>query len=413
VRFSFLLVAVVAGGLMLQASGTLAGKIPPHLSSMTAGLLSELKGKLKHTDDPVLKDAGEILKEERIHQWSSKPARIKGGGKKLADAIGLDIGKPSDWAAINKLLKSDAKDVSARHEQMKRLLKARGQTADENAILEKLANFDIAREALLKDMATEHRYTIGKNQKAVMQWDPARGVYEMRISDARDKAGKQPQQTIFRGDVELRPSEKGNDLEMVTRPADTPIETLSPEQIKQREASLFGNWTDGEDVWVIKSHDGDGAFANNSTLPVDKNNPLHLDRMVEGDATLITLLVIRGEDDSEYQFRNAYLSGLSIKADRTIDDTRDIQELPPSIINQLVASWSPPEWVDLEVMYGQSPRETRLRAEIWRLHVTYENSMAGPGDVTKIANPYKERAIELRRDIELKSAPGAAKQTPL
>ena len=58
-------------------------------------------------------------------------------------------------------------------------------------------------------------------------------------------------------------------------------------------------------------------------------------------------------------------------------------------------------------------KDTKIEGDKWRLHVTYENSIAGPGDVTKIANPYREERIVLVQNKtpteDVKSAEGAAK----
>tara|TARA_R110001592_G_scaffold29350_6_gene106551 strand:+ start:17846 stop:19078 length:1233 start_codon:yes stop_codon:yes gene_type:complete len=397
--------------LIFQSGQAFAQKIPPHLSSMTSGLVNQLKGRIENSDDAVLKNTGRILKDERVHQWSKKPATIKGGAKKLAESIGLDISKSQDWIAVKKLL--EKADVSQRHAQMKTILQERGLKADENTILESLANFDIAQDALLKDIETEHRYKISKHEKAVMQWDPQKRRYDMRITGSRDKEGKEPQQTILRGDIDFQPSKDGDDLEMIVKPAGKAIQTLDAEDIKKRENNILGKWTDGTDIWLIELRKSDEKLQSGSDLPIDKNNPLRINDMADEGARPLNITVIRGEDDSEYSYRNAYLSGLTIKADRTLTDRRDIQSLPQSVIDQLIASWSPPEWIEFEIAHGLSPNDTVLEGALWRLHVTYKSGIAGPGPITKIATPYKERGINLTRDIEIKTADGADKREAL
>ncbi len=392
--------------LIFQTHDALAQKIPPHISSMTAGITNKLRGEIEHTQDPVLTDAGRILKEERIHQWSKKPAKIKGGAKALADAVGLDITKAKDWLAIKKMLEKS--DISDRLSHMKKVLESRGLPSDENTVLESLANFDLAKKDLFENMETEHAYKISKNEKASMQWDPESGQYEMRITSARDKEGKEPQQTMLFGDIKLQPSKDGDDLEMITKPSGKGYETLTYEEIKAKENSIFGEWQMNDETWFIRLDEDTKSFQKGSGLPVDSNNPLKINTMAADGALPIIITVVRA-DGSEYIYRNAYLSGLMIKADRTLTDGRDITSLPQSVINQLISSWSPPEWIDLEIVHGRSPRDTHIKGHTWRLHVTYKSGIAGPGPVTKIANPYKEKQLHLTRDIEsqYKKAQGA------
>ena len=75
----------------------------------------------------------------------------------------------------------------------------------------------------------------------------------------------------------------------------------------------------------------------------------------------LTITVTRGEDGSQYSYRNAYLDGLTIKADRTLTSEKDITGLPGSIISQLISSWSPPEWIELEIVHGLSAKGYKNR----------------------------------------------------
>ncbi len=104
------------------------------------------------------------------------------------------------------------------------------------------------------------------------------------------------------------------------------------------------------------------------------------------------------EDGSLAVMEQARLAGSTITANRTIDDLRDISDLPDSVIGQLVSDWSPPEWIDFEVV-SSDDGSLQISGSRYRLHVTYS------GDTYKIKSihtPYA-RPRTLTRDDRRKA----------
>ena len=83
---------------------------------------------------------------------------------------------------------------------------------------------------------------------------------------------------------------------------------------------------------------------------------------------------------------------------------KDLSGLPQKVTRQLIASWSPPEWVELEVQVEVETRQVYMTGLRWRMHVTYS------GDdyrVKRIHTPYS-RNRRLER-AAVKVAQGASK----
>jgi len=118
---------------------------------------------------------------------------------------------------------------------------------------------------------------------------------------------------------------------------------------------------------------------------------------VDGRVQSIRVAYMR-EDGSMAVMEQARLSGNKITANRTLDDLRDIDNLPDSVIRQLVNEWSPPEWIELEASTTQDGR-TQLTGSRWRLHVTYDGNDLR---IKRIHTPYL-RPRNLHRDDRRKA----------
>lgn len=144
------------------------------------------------------------------------------------------------------------------------------------------------------------------------------------------------------------------------------------------------------------------------TLPVDQHDPLGMKKLTADEAQPVRVTVTQ-KDGYTYTYRNAYFDGRKIKADRTLTDKRDINDLPDDVIAQLVSSWSPPEWIELEVRPDTQNSSLRLEGTWWRLHVTYSAGAFGMGGNTvgSIHTPY---SVPLgMSQAGVKTADGAAK----
>jgi hypothetical protein len=104
------------------------------------------------------------------------------------------------------------------------------------------------------------------------------------------------------------------------------------------------------------------------------------------------------EDGSMAVMEQARLAGNRITGNRTLDDLRDINGLPDTVISQLVNEWSPPEWIELEASVADDGT-TQIRGTRWRLHVTYSGDSYR---IKRIHTPYP-RPHNLNRDSRRKA----------
>ena len=149
-----------------------------------------------------------------------------------------------------------------------------------------------------------------------------------------------------------------------------------------------------------------------ATLPVDQYDPLGLNELVLDEPQAISISVTE-PGGYEYSYRDAWFDGRRITADRTLANIEDIRGLPADVTSQLVASWSPPEWVELEVKPDTADTPIELEGQRWRLHVTYEVDEygTGPNTVKSIHTPYPKSLLLSQSGI--RSADGASKDEAL
>lgn len=141
----------------------------------------------------------------------------------------------------------------------------------------------------------------------------------------------------------------------------------------------------------------------NKRLPVDAEDPIGMGEVpIRGQTQSLTIQVT-DEDGFSWTYDKSLFSGGRITAKRTLRDIRDITSLPKIVIRQLITSWSPPEWIELEVAVESRTGQMYLSGRRWRLHATYDGEYY---DVSRIHTPY---ARDLRLDrAETNVAQGAA-----
>ena len=66
---------------------------------------------------------------------------------------------------------------------------------------------------------------------------------------------------------------------------------------------------------------------------------------------------------------------------------RDATNLPKKVMRQAIASWSPPEWIELEVRVEVDTRQVYMTGQRWRMHVTYDGDSH---EVGSIHTPYSK-----------------------
>jgi len=144
-------------------------------------------------------------------------------------------------------------------------------------------------------------------------------------------------------------------------------------------------------------------------LPVDSYDPTEMQDVKLDEAQPVRITVTR-PDGYTYTFRQGYFDGFRITADRTQSDVRDIFNLPDKVIQQLVASWSPPEWIELNAEYDPISKTISLVGKLWQLNVTYSSGgafgMGGDYKVKKIHTPWSKKLALTQTDVN--TAEGAA-----
>ncbi len=144
--------------------------------------------------------------------------------------------------------------------------------------------------------------------------------------------------------------------------------------------------------------------AGSKPLPVDRHDPVGMTAdKGEGEAARLKITVtdVKGY---AFTYERASLTLGRITARRTLRDVRDIEGLPAEVVRQLVASWSPPEWIELEIRADPTTKQPYISGSRWRLHVTYSSDVGF--EVKSIHTPY-ETALRLTQG-KINVAEGAA-----
>ena len=144
--------------------------------------------------------------------------------------------------------------------------------------------------------------------------------------------------------------------------------------------------------------------AASTPLPVDANDPVRMNEMGAGGEAQPLGIRVTDTDGYSWTYDSAVLSAGRITAKRTLRDMRDATNLPKKVMRQAIASWSPPEWIELEVRVEVDTRQVYMTGQRWRMHVTYDGDSH---EIGSIHTPYP-RNLRLGR-AALKVAQGAAK----
>ncbi|MGV7221310.1 MAG: hypothetical protein ACQ9MH_07285 [Nitrospinales bacterium] len=122
-------------------------------------------------------------------------------------------------------------------------------------------------------------------------------------------------------------------------------------------------------------------------LLVDQYDPTNIDEILGQGPLTIT---VTSKDGYTFSYDEAYHKGGIINAKRTLRHKSDITELPQEVIDQLLASWSPPEWIKIQVEFDSATTRLTMKVDRYRLHVTYSAGFfgSGPKTVKSIHTPY-------------------------
>ncbi len=144
--------------------------------------------------------------------------------------------------------------------------------------------------------------------------------------------------------------------------------------------------------------------AASKLLPVDANDPVRMKEMRAGGETQSLRIRVTDTDGYSWTYDSAIYSADRITAKRTLRNMNDAPNVPRDVMRQAIASWSPPEWVELEVRVEGKSRQVYMTGLRWRMHVTYSGD---DHQISSIHTPYS-RNLRLER-VAVKVAEGAAK----
>ena len=105
------------------------------------------------------------------------------------------------------------------------------------------------------------------------------------------------------------------------------------------------------------------------------------------------IVTVEQANGYSYTYDEARYDGRRVLARRTLRDRRDISDLPATVIAQLIASWSPPEWIELEASIDPASGATSVQGQRWGMHVTYSSFFGEAGDVKSIHTPWASALV--------------------
>jgi hypothetical protein len=123
-----------------------------------------------------------------------------------------------------------------------------------------------------------------------------------------------------------------------------------------------------------------------STPPVQAHDPAGFDE-AQASARARAIRLSREDSASGHTvvYDEAIFAGSKITARRTLTDVRELGGLPERVKQQLVARWSPPEWLELTLEQDEKTGDLWFEGQRWRLHVTYDGDTH---EVERIHTPY-------------------------
>jgi hypothetical protein len=121
-------------------------------------------------------------------------------------------------------------------------------------------------------------------------------------------------------------------------------------------------------------------------LPVDRFDPTNSKSTISRNGRVPVSITVTELSGYVYEYDFAEYDGDRIFARRTLTDRRDFSVPPTKVITELIDSWSPPEWLQLNARYNPRTDSLSLSGDKWQLNVTYDPST---GQVDSIHTPYR------------------------
>jgi hypothetical protein len=125
--------------------------------------------------------------------------------------------------------------------------------------------------------------------------------------------------------------------------------------------------------------------------PAVRQDPVGFEANRDAPGAQPIRIEVRQPDGHRYTYDQVSFDGRRIAGRRTLRDVREInRELPEKIQRDLIASWSPPNWLDLEAGFDPATGAVELTGDVWSMHVTWSRGFFGAGvpEVVSIETPY-------------------------
>jgi|GEM_PF-3182602 len=126
-----------------------------------------------------------------------------------------------------------------------------------------------------------------------------------------------------------------------------------------------------------------------------------------GKAQSLTIQVT-DKDGYSWTYDTALMLNDRIIASRTLRNMKDLpSRMPPYMMRQAITSFSPPEWIELEVKLDIATRQVHMTGQRWRMHYDHVGSSSlsgGKRTIVKIHTPWS-RDLRLERMAEQTGEP--------
>lgn len=147
-------------------------------------------------------------------------------------------------------------------------------------------------------------------------------------------------------------------------------------------------------------------------LPMDQYDPVGFEGSPSGAGGGSITITVHEPDGVTYRYDRAQFDGKRIIAKRTFERAQEInREIPLDVRKQLVASWDPPQWLEIDALLDYESGDLVLIGQRWALHVTYSPPDIGETEheIHSIHTPFAKPIYVSRSGVRLRVAPGAGR----
>lgn len=385
----------------------LSDSVPQNLASMARSLLLGVEADLKQTtgeetQDTIRKRARSILRQARIRNWSRKPARQGATTTEPTQTHEMLVGDNDERLELkwdrqaNKFsirIKANETSSDARDDfdlQLTGKVTAQPYGGDGDAILDIQPDEKAISVITSEELKVLRASIFGKwrDQEGDV-WEISKASADTNDPDAAHRLEKQIEE-LSRQIANIK-----RDTVYVWRNSDT-NETIRLEKPKQLDDPFvyvkkeFRNPAAKERLAVLENQ-LEELRTKSKPLPVDASDPIGMKKMrASGDAQPL-IIRVTDKDGYSWTYDAALFSNGRITAKRTLRSIQDAKGMKyQDVARQLIASWSPPEWIELEVSIQHEPRKVSLSGHRWRMRWTAD---ADDHRVKSIHTPYSRELL--------------------